>query len=248
MSKPRLYVEGPLAAGEFTTLPSGASHHLCKVLRHLPGDELILFNGDGFNYVGVLENSGKQATVNITLVEKNASESMLNLHLLQGVSRGDRMDASLQKSVELGVTSITPLLCEKSQVKLKPDRLEKKNQHWLNVIIAACEQSGRSIVPSLNPPMTLQEWFTSEGIRPTQSGLVFDPMSTTLIGDADLQHSHCHLVIGPESGLTANEIHYCLDNGCSGTSLGPRILRTETAGPAAIAILQSRYGDLHGVK
>lgn len=223
-------------------MPHAASHHLCKVLRADVGTTIELFNGDGKNYAATLLTTGKNATAKVQAETPGLPKPALSLELIQGISRADRMDTSLQKAVELGVNRIWPVFTEKSAVRLQGERLEKKFQHWLGVIISACEQSGRSGVPQLMQAQSLSTWV--DNLPENGSNWLFAPESEITIGDAPQPQTPCRLLVGPESGLSDTEIALCEDAGFSSISLGPRILRTETAGPAALAILQSRFGDL----
>jgi len=242
----RLYLEadleGHLAAGRAVTLSRSASHHVTKVLRLPSGAEIILFNGDGNDYRAALSCSGKLTTATLLDSKPGLPESPLALELIQGISRGDRMETSLQKAVELGVHRIQPVFTEKSTVRLQGERLDKKHQHWVGVITSACEQSGRSVIPQLAPALPLRQYL--QAIPDTGSHWFCLPGSQDSIGAISLTDEPCRLLIGPESGLSEDEIQWCRDAGFNPLSLGQRILRTETAGPAAIAILQSRFGDL----
>jgi len=238
----RVHVDVPLSPGTSLTLPAAARHHLCTVLRVAVGEPVILFNGDGNDYAAVLSGSGKAATVNVLEVAINATESPFKIELVQAVSRGARMDTSIQKAVELGVAMIHPVITEKSGVRLEGERLQKKIQHWRGIIISACEQCGRSTLPGLSPPLPLTKWLN---VLPDDgSNWIFAAGAQTSIGEAALPKTPCRLLIGPESGFSDAEGELCLASGFRAWSLGPRILRTETAGPAAIAILQARFGDL----
>lgn len=237
-----------LREGESITLPKPTSHHLCTVLRLQTEDTITLFDGDGNNYPARLTSTGKTATAEILAVELNDVESPLKLELLQGISRGDRMDTTLQKAVELGITTIHPLLTDKSAVRLSGDRLKKKMQHWRGIIISACEQSGRSVVPDLFEPQTLSDWISlnhpQDSTSPKGSHWLLVPGAAGAVGDITNPTEPCRILIGPESGLSDKEIECCISAGFEPLSLGRRILRTETAGPAIIAILQSKFGDL----
>jgi len=244
MKLPRIFHDCTLQSDARITLAKPASHHLCTVLRLSPNDNLILFNGDGNDYHATLLVAGKQAQVHIGNVIQNRMESPLAIHLLQGISRGDRMDTTIQKAVELGVKAITPLLTEKGQIKLDGDRLEKKCQHWQKIVIGACEQCGRSVVPSVHPPLRLSSYLAQSSAHNKDARIVLDPMGINRIGNATIGSKHCQLLVGPESGLSQDELELLTTSGFQALSLGPRILRTETAGPAAMAILQARFGDL----
>ena len=154
-----MFVDSKLSIEKSIILPKTTSHHLCTVLRLQAEDEVTLFNGDGNNYTARLTVAGKAAHVEISAVSKNEGESPLQLELIQGISRGDRMDTTLQKAVELGVKKIYPVLTDKSAVRLSGDRLEKKVQHWKAIVVSACEQSGRSHIPTLSEPQTLPNWL-----------------------------------------------------------------------------------------
>lgn len=221
---------------------------MCTVLRLQAGDAIILFNGDGNNYPALLSAAGKKASAEILGVEHNDTESPLALELIQGISRGDRMDTTLQKAVELGVTAIHPVMTDKSAVRLTGDRLQKKMQHWQGIIISACEQSGRSRLPALSTPQTLTAWIgkmsPAGSADHSGSDWLLLPDAEQKIGCINSPATPCRVLIGPESGLSEEEVRRCTQAGFEPLSLGPRILRTETAGPTVIAILQSRFGDL----
>jgi len=244
MSQTRVYCEHAIKVGECFTLDKSSSHHLCTVLRLRPGAKLDVFNGDGNDYQATLMGVGKHAEIRIDSSAFNQTESPLSIHLLQGVSRADRMDSTIQKAVELGVTSITPLFTEKGQVKLNTERLKKRSAHWQSIIVSACEQSHRSVIPTLNKPLKLSDYLSQPPPNDLHSRFVLNPLATILIGDAGQTFPECQLLVGPESGLSQTEISAAHAEGFQSISLGPRILRTETAGPAAIAIIQALQGDL----
>lgn len=204
---------------------------------------MTVFNGDGNNYAAIIESCGKAAVVKIQTAEPNPSESGLSIHLAQGISRGDRMDTTIQKAVELGVTEISPLFTSKTAVKLAENRLAKKMQHWQNIIIGACEQSHRSVIPELHPPTTLTSWLETNDQNDTILNVVLSPDGSNTFGALQVNHSECRILVGPESGLTDVEVEACVIQGFHSVSLGPRVLRTETAGAAALAVLQTRFGD-----
>ena len=242
MRHPRIYQEQKLSANETITLDESAVAHLIKVLR-LPEDSPItLFNGDGNDYQAKLCNvSKKSAQAYISSVEPKETESPLNIHLGQGISRGERMDFTLQKSVELGVNTITPLLTERCGVKLNKERLIKKVEQWQKIVISACEQSGRSIVPKVNAPLFLSDWLEQE----TQAlKLNLHPKAHHSIMSLPIENNRVRLLIGPEGGLSDDEIKQASNANFIDVLLGPRILRTETAALTAITALQCRYGDL----
>lgn len=242
MPTPRIYLPQPLTSGTTTQLDERAQRHAVKVLRLKPGDALILFNGDGGEYQATLEDNRREgAQVSLREFIDQERESPLDIALLQGVARGEKMDLILQKAVELGVNRIVPLATARSQVKLSGERLEKRMQHWQGVIIHACEQCGRNRLPELGALQGLDAVLAAHD--PERTGLLLDP--TAERGPGGLEPAQTlSLLIGPEGGLSPEERDQSRAAGFRGMRLGPRVLRTETAGLAALAALQCRYGDL----
>lgn len=242
MRNSRIYQTTDLNVGETIALDQDAVGHLIRVLRLPEGSQLTLFNGDGYDYQAVLVDvSKKSASAKIERKTERSNESPLNIHLGQGISRGDRMDFTLQKSVELGVNTITPLFTERCGVKLTGDRLAKKVDQWQKIVISACEQSGRSSVPKVMPPVSLDEWLN----QPTQAlKLNLHPRAEHSIMSLPEQNQRVRLLVGPEGGLSDEEIQRAADTNFIDVLLGPRVLRTETAALTAITALQCRYGDL----
>lgn len=242
MRVPRIYQPQPLAINQQLNLDEDGAAHIGKVLRMGSGEHISLFNGDGNDYLAEIVDAGKKSvTVKVLSCEANPSESPLNLHLGQVISRGDRMEFTIQKSVELGVNTITPLFSDRCGVKLTGERLEKKIQQWQKIVISACEQSGRSQVPIVRPAMDLQEWCS----EPTSAlKLNLHPRAAHGINGLDLSHTRVRLLIGPEGGLSAEEIAMTETYQFTDVLLGPRVLRTETASLTAITALQLRFGDL----
>ncbi|MEN3158018.1 16S rRNA (uracil(1498)-N(3))-methyltransferase [Alkalimonas sp. NCh-2] len=240
MRIPRIFVDLPLNTSSLS-LPDEAAAHVGRVLRMQPGDALQLFNGDGKNYSAQIEHlSKKQVQVSVTSSEPNATESNLHLHLGQVISRGDRMDFAIQKAVELGVSVITPLFSERCGVKLDGERLEKKQQQWQKIVHSACEQSGRSQVPKIQPALPLASWLA----EPTKDvKLTLHPWASDTIKTLVPAQS-IRLMIGPEGGFSEQEMAAALAAGYLGIRLGPRVLRTETAALTAISALQLQFGDL----
>jgi 16S rRNA (uracil1498-N3)-methyltransferase len=237
----RLYQPGPLTPGQSVALCEDAANHAGKVLRMQAGEALELFNGDGNNYAAVIIEVGKkQLVVDIQSSSENPIESPLKLHLGQGISRGDRMDFAIQKAVELGVSEITPLFTERCGVKLDADRLEKKREQWQKIVISACEQSGRSVVPPVHMPVTLEKWL---GQADNCLKLTLDPWTSATIKQLS-PTDRLRLVIGPEGGFSDREVAATTLAGFQPVRLGPRVLRTETAALTAIAALQLQLGDL----
>ncbi|MGI2184220.1 16S rRNA (uracil(1498)-N(3))-methyltransferase [Shewanella oncorhynchi] len=242
MRVPRIYQPQPLAINQQLNLDEDGAAHIGKVLRMGNGEHISLFNGDGNDYLAEIVDAGKKhVTVKLLSCEANLSESPLNLHLGQVISRGDRMEFTIQKSVELGVNTITPLFSDRCGVKLNGERLEKKIQQWQKIVVSACEQSGRSQVPVVRPAMDLHDWCS----EPTSAlKLNLHPRAAHGINGLDLAHTRVRLLIGPEGGLSAEEIAMTETYQFTDMLLGPRVLRTETASLTAITALQLRFGDL----
>lgn len=236
----RLYLPIAYHPGETVSLPAEAAHYLTRVLRLKVGDAVELFDGQGQAACATLTETGKKtASLQIdALCPPAQNESPLQTILVQGISRGERMDYTLQKATELGVSAIQPVFTERVEVKLKGDKLEKKRAHWQKLVISACEQSGRNVVPEVHLPVSLESWL--QHFRP---GLVLDPTATHSF--SQLQHAPepLHILVGPEGGLTDEEVIHAQQTGLTPTRLGPRILRTETAGCALLAAAQARWGD-----
>lgn len=224
------------------TLEEAAARHLTRVLRLGPGAQLTLFDGTDGEYSATITTTGKRQ-VEVELGEKlNVSlESPLAVTLAQGVSKGERMDYTIQKAVELGVSRIVPLNTERSVVNLKGERLEKKMQHWQGVIVSACEQCGRNTLPALLPLQSIETWLAA-GLK-DDLGLLLDHRASETVASLP-QAGSVTLLIGPEGGLSAQEQALATASGYIGLRLGPRVLRTETAALTALAALQSRFGDL----
>ncbi|WP_196138740.1 16S rRNA (uracil(1498)-N(3))-methyltransferase [Aliikangiella sp. G2MR2-5] len=240
MRSHRFFASIPLESNKELELPKEVSHHCIQVLRYSVGNSLTLFNGDGYDYPAtILRTEGKKAWVLTGQKILAQNESSLNIHLVQALAKGDKMDWVIQKCVELGVKEITPVISERSNVKLDPKRQAKKQEHWQKVIESACEQSGRASIPKLNSISMLKDVELEED----SSKLFLEPSANTRFGDK-LECNRIVLFVGPEGGFSATDHSIIQLLGGQGVKLGPRILRTETAGLAAIAILQSHYGDL----
>jgi len=238
----RLYYPKPIEPGQTICLDKNASHHLIRVMRNRIDAELIIFNGDSFEYHSTIVNDdAKSCRVSINKKNSTQRESPLNITLLQGISRNDRMDVCLQKSTELGVTTIIPVICERTTTKLNTERTLKKHQHWQQIIISACEQSGRCVIPELQPITACSDALKTPV---DHCKLVLAPNSTTSLKDVPQPVNGITILIGPEGGLTQDELKLAETANFKGISLGPRILRTETAGPACIAGIQTLWGDL----
>jgi 16S rRNA (uracil1498-N3)-methyltransferase len=240
MGTPRIYIDSALATGISVILDQRNYHHLVHVLRMQSGTEVMLFNNRGGEYGGRLKVEKKSASVQIESFLDTDRESKLHLHLVQAVSRGDRMDVTLQKAVELGVTEISILYSERSQ-KMDARMSEKKMAHWQGIVISACEQSGRCTMPALNAPAPLKEWLAAHKKNESQR-YILDPKASGKF--LPKKQSDVVVLIGPEGGFSEEEIELAEKNGCTPVRLGPRILRTETAGMVALTICQSIAGDL----
>jgi 16S rRNA (uracil1498-N3)-methyltransferase len=240
MGTPRIYVDSALASGISVNLDERNFHHLAHVLRMQNGAEVTLFNNRGGEYGGRLTVEKKSARVEVLSFRETDRESALHLHLAQAISRGDRMDITLQKAVELGVTALTPLYSERSQ-KMDARAREKKMMHWRGIVISACEQSGRCTLPELHDPVSLDEWL---GARRDEeiSRYILDPEARG--GFTPKNQARIALLAGPEGGFSRQEIELAANHGCAPVRLGPRILRTETAGIAALTVCQAQAGDL----
>lgn len=238
----RHYVEAALAEDAVVALPEDAVAHLVRVLRLGVGDPVTLFNGDGFDYSAKISSlSKKAAEVRVLGRCVVDNESCLHLTLAQGIARGEKMDLILQKATELGVARIAPVITERTEVRLDGDRATKRMQHWRGVVTAACEQSGRARVPVVLEPQTLASFAVSEapGLR-----FILDPVADTGVADAGIGVDQpVTLLIGPEGGLSERDRLLLRAAGYQGLRLGPRILRTETAGLAALAAINAIYGD-----
>lgn len=243
MTNPRMYQATQMSCGQTFELDDNTFGHAVRVLRMSNGDDIRFFNGeDGFEYQCQLTDVSKKKAF-AQVISKTAvnNESNLTLHLGQGISRGDRMDFTLQKSVELGVSEITPLFTERCGVKLTGDRLAKKKDQWQKIVISACEQSGRVFVPKVNDPIWLEDWLK----EPTDDLKInLHPRAQHSIMSLPQQSENVRLLIGPEGGLSNEEIDQATQHNFVEVLIGPRVLRTETAALTAITALQCRYGDL----
>ena len=242
MREVRAFTDQPLATGTEVSLDESAARHLGTVLRLRAGDPITLFNGRGGEYRAELTAcSGKRATVQIKEFLDIDRESPLRIHLGLGLSRGDRMDWAIQKATEAGVTEITPLFTERTEVKFKGDRGDKKWRRWHQVCISACEQCLRNRLPTVHQPCGLDEWLA--GTDAQQKLVLHHRSENTLHQLRDRRATSAALLIGPEGGLTAPEISDAIQAQFQPLTLGPRVFRTETAPVVAISILQSLWGD-----
>ncbi len=242
MRNPRIHVEEQLQFGQVITLPVETSHYLVQVLRLKAGAAIRPFNAFSGEHNAVIENPDrKKTTIKIgeQIIADDPMGLLINLGL--GLSRGDRFDFAIQKATELGVSSITPLTTEFSEVKFaSADRKDKKLSHWQKIAVSAAEQSGRLSVPLVHPPMQFEEWTAA---AEDDALLILNPRAE-LGFSAVAKANSCSLLVGPEGGFSPKEEQLAQEQGFQGVALGNRILRTETAPLAAIAILQFMMGDL----
>jgi len=240
----RLFVSSALINGAEIELDGDRARYLGKVLRSRVGDRLTLFNGEGPEWPATIMRIDKNS-VGLELGEsvESSAESALRIHLVQGVSRSERMDFVVQKATELGVKRITPVLTEFGVVKLQPDRAEKRRLHWQKIAASACEQSGRTRLPLVDTPLPLKTWFGSKPEK-VDAELILVPGAATPLTSTAAPETKVCVMIGPEGGFSETEYGDAEVSGFEAVSLGPRILRTESAAIAALAVLQSLWGDL----
>lgn len=234
----RFFIDAPLALGTQNFLEPQA-HYIGRVLRLSAGAHIQVFDGLGQEYRAVLtEVSKKNVRAELTEVLVGLPESHLKIHLGQGLSRGERMDWAIQKATELGVTQVTPVITERSEVRLNEERTDKRIAHWRQIAISACEQCGRSVLPIIHPPMLLQDWLNS---LEADLKLVLDPVAMPLTSHAP--PNRLGLLIGPEGGLSEHEVAGAKASGFHAARFGSRVLRTETAPVVALSIAQHLWGD-----
>ncbi len=236
----RVHTHQALEPGHEIRLEGRGAHYLRRVLRAAPGDVIVLFNGDGHDYASELTRFGKNEVVlSVNSRLPAAGESGLDITVVQAISRGERMDQTLLKCTELGVKCFQPLQSERVEVRLKAEKLVKRLEHWQGVVVSACEQSGRAVVPGVLMPLDFHEWL---GAGPVSFGLVLAPGAETPLSRIEFS-SPVHIVVGPEGGFSESEMNQMAMQGLQPVSLGPRVLRTETAAPAAVAVIQALAGD-----
>lgn len=242
MPPPRFFCTARLGPGTQLELPENAARHASRALRLKAGDEATLFNGDGNDYhIELLRVSKDTVTAKVIAWTAANRESPLKITLAQAISSGDRMDFTLQKAVELGVGAVQPLAAERSVVKLSGERAERRREHWQNVVISACEQSGRASVPNVAMPMPILHWL---GSMPDFSlKLMLSPAAEHTLHDLPVPEDAICLLIGCEGGFSPTEIQAAESMGFTPIRLGPRILRTETAAMTALSAIQTLWGD-----
>lgn len=244
----RVHVDAPLVTGTLLALPDGAAQHVSRVLRLGAGAPLKLFNGAGGEYEATIETARRNdVVVRVGAHDATERESPLRITLLQGLARGEKMDLILQKATELGVTGVVPVQMARSTVRLDARNAEARQRHWQSVVISACEQCGRNTIPMVSPPCAFQQSLTLSGshklmLAPDDGALsLVEWAATAPLADPAALVS---ILVGPEGGFDAAETAAAIAAGFTSCRLGPRILRTETAGLAALAALQSLAGDL----
>ena len=240
---PRFFAHTDLHEGERLALPEAVSHHALRVLRLAQGDAVVLFDGHGGEYPAQVAEIAR-STLIVAVGAHNAveRESLLDVTLLQGISSGERMDLTIQKTIELGVRALRPVHAERSVVRLDAKRVEAKHGHWRRVAISACEQCGRNRLPELHPASTLPE--ACRDLDPAATRLLLAPDGTVRVRDvvADPQRPVV-LAAGPEAGFGPAEEDVLLRAGFVPVRIGSRVLRTETAAPAALAALNALCGE-----
>ncbi len=242
MRTPRIFCSKALAQGQCVVLDEAGARHVHQVLRLHAGDALVLFDGEGGEYQAVIRRiTRREVEIELGAFCDRDVESPLVIHLGQGISRGERMDFTVQKSVELGLASVTPLYTERCMVKLAGSRSDKRLDHWRSVARSACEQSGRNRIPVVHEPQNLASWLPDSQGKGV--ALLLDPTATNRLRDIPPPDRAVTLLIGPEGGLSDGERVQAKAAGFIGVSLGPRILRTETAALAALSAMQALWGD-----
>ena len=245
MAETRLFVDRKLGPGAELSLTGDPARYLGRVLRLKVGNEVSVFNGDNGEWLAEITKLTKdRVELRVGEPRETNTESPLKLHLVQGISRGERMDFVVQKATELGVKRITPVLTDYGVVRLDEKRAAKRQQHWQRVAQSACEQSGRVRPPLVDAPIAINTWFGGAAGVSDSTDLVLDPRATTALDDLDAPREKLCLLIGPEGGFSERELDDAKAAGFRPVAMGPRVLRTETAAIAALTIAQSRWGDL----
>jgi 16S rRNA (uracil1498-N3)-methyltransferase len=245
MRIPRIYQAVPLYEGEVITLDAQAATHVARVLRLKPHDQIIVFDGQGGEFPGAIEAIDKRTvTVRLGAQQQSGTESPLHVTLVQGVSRGERMDYTLQKAVELGVSEIYPVITQHVAVHLDAAREQKKQTHWQAIVNSACEQSGRVIVPAVHAVQPLHACIEQLTANKGQLRIVLDHRGAKPLASIEEGNTtRIIFVVGPEGGLSDEERDFLIARDFITVAMGPRVLRTETAALAAISIMQARWGD-----
>jgi 16S rRNA (uracil1498-N3)-methyltransferase len=236
---PRFYLDAPLRAGSVTSLSEDAAHHAVHVLRLREGEEVTLFNGRGGEYAARIASIQRlKIAIDVLQHRPVERESPLQVTLVQGVSAGEKMDSTVRKAVELGVAEVQPVLATRSVARPKGERADSRRAHWQKVAIAACEQCGRNRIPQIHPLTSVEDYRPGEGMK-----ILLSPLAGRPLSKSDLQGTRYIVAAGPEAGFTAQEEAVFVNAGFVPVSLGPRVLRTETAAVAALAALSALRGD-----
>lgn len=241
MSVPRFFSDQVIPGSGDFMLPERIAHHAARVLRMGDGDPLVLFDGEGVEARATLMRRERSWWARIETVELVSRESSLGPVLVQALAAADKMDWVMQKAVELGVSAIQPVRAARSVLRLNGERAEKRLLHWRQVVVSACEQSGRNRVPDVLPILDLEAYLASS--KEVERRLVLEPQGGISLRRVEAPSGRLHFLVGPEGGWTADESAACRSAGCVGVTLGPRVLRTETAGLAAVAAMQVLWGD-----
>lgn len=216
------------------------SRYLTKVMRYNEGDAVEVFNSDGYNYRAIIEASGKSVHLKIVAAEQNHSESPVRITLVQSLAKGTKLDLVIQKSTELGVAKISPVSSERAVLQLDQKRAQKKAEHWINIARSACAQCNRSVVPQIDPVVSLDQWIAE---HQNEHSILIHPTARKTFKDIQ-PVTNLNILVGPEGGFSDRELATAAEAGIESVRCGPRVLRTETAGFAAIAIVQSLMGDM----
>ena len=242
----RFYHSKPINLNETIVMDGFASHHALKVMRLKNNDQLILFNGDGSDYTGqVINITKRQVEVSIKSKKNIGSESNLKVIILQALTSSDKMDLIIQKTTELGISEIQPIVCERSIVKIKKDKIDKKLSHWRQVAIAACEQCGRAEIPKIREPENIIKYLERVMESDKDTKIILSPEAAQSLDNIIPNSKQAiKVLIGPEGDFTKQELDFSIQKGFSPIKIGPRILRTETAPITILSILQYKYGDI----
>ena len=238
----RVFVDSRIECEQLMQLPEPQSHYLGKVLRVLPGQLIQIFNGLGGCYSAeVVTVQKRKVSVIPRQFIPDETDTSVRINLAQAISRGKHMDYTIQKAVELGVSRIIPLITEFSNVHLSAERSENRLSHWRGIVVGACEQSGRNVIPELAAPLLFDEWLSN---MPAVPALLLHPDAAGSLSAITPQPAELTIVSGPEGGFSEREVAKAKQQGCVAVKLGPRILRTETAAVAAISACQTLWGDM----
>ncbi len=240
MTIPRFFLPLPIPAGDCAELPAALAHHATRVLRLRDHADIVLFDGSGIEVTARLSIQGKTCRAELLERRQVSRESPLRTVLVQALASGEKMDWIVQKAVELGVTAVMPVSAERCVPRLSGERAEKRLAHWRHIAIAACEQSGRNHIPQIAPLLPLQAYLETHA---QAERLILSPHDGIRLAALPEPRGAIHILIGPEGGWTDEELNACRRAGCVSVSLGPRVLRTETAGLAMLAALHARWGD-----